>query len=204
MAAIPVPRKGCIVFEVLTPAFVCDVGLETSLSLVIYVVTAIEHFRTRIWWIKKITQSRHGAVMKIRSTGPDRIQRLVGVTVGLAEMSEPIRRIGIERILVGSERQRVRIQAVRICSDLFNRHHDTDLRCILNNAIAETMVCMAIRAMLAVQSLALRGQLLIDWERILRRRKRPDPISHALEIGVIEGHRRSARTQGSAAIALIY
>src|SRR5258708_2929993 len=62
--------------------------------------------------------------MKIRSPEPEAVQRLVGVTVGFSEMLEPLLRIRrVEKILVHTQRVRIRIEAMPIRFYFVDRGH---------------------------------------------------------------------------------
>src|SRR6266550_3491318 len=66
---------------------------KADLLLIEYVVTAVKHLRPVARpvarRIQEITQRRNRAIMKIRRTQPDTIERAIGVAEGLVKMSEP-------------------------------------------------------------------------------------------------------------------
>ena len=72
-------------------------GDEADVALIEHVVAAIERFRAALRRVQQIAQRRHRAVVKVRAAQPDPVQRMGGVAVGLAEVREPVGRLGIER-----------------------------------------------------------------------------------------------------------
>src|SRR5438094_8399067 len=70
-----------------------------------------------------------------------------------------------------------------------------------DDPFAEAAAAVTLQAMFLIDAGAARGERLVDWIRILRRRQRPDPVAHALERRVVDRDGRHARAERRAPVA---
>ena len=187
---------------------VCPSALGTSdtkptRSLIVDVVAAIEDLGPPVRRLEQIAKRRHGAVVQERSAQPDAVERVVGVSARLAKMRESIRRVRIQRVLIGGELGRVGIEPMRIRADRVDvlDHADTGS---FANAVSEPAVGVAVHAVLFVESAPARRERLVDGIRVSGRRERPDPVAHAFQPGMIDGDRCHAGAEGRAEVALVH
>ena len=101
MAPVTVAGLLGIVQKVLTLPFGGNVRQESYLFLVEDVVASVEEGRSVLLRLEQVPQRGDRSIVKVGGTGPDSIQRMVGVAVGLLEMPEAVLATGIEVVLVG-------------------------------------------------------------------------------------------------------
>src|SRR5437763_16126489 len=72
-----------------------------------------------------------------------------------------------------------------------------------DDPFAEAAAAVTLQAMFLIDAGAARGERLVDWLRILRRRQRPDPVAHALERRVVDRDGRHARAERRAQVPFV-
>src|SRR5206468_2100125 len=94
-----------------------DVVDEADPLCVEDVVSTVEAGGSCLGRLEEIAERRHRTIVEVRRPCPDAVERMVGVADGLPKMREPILGLGVKGILVYSEGNGVRIEAVRIRPD---------------------------------------------------------------------------------------
>src|SRR4030095_13008718 len=88
MATIVVPFL-CRIVQKKSPAVLFrNIPLESHIVPVVDIVPTIELFGPLIWFVQQVPQSRHRAVVQIRSPQPESVQERVDVAIGFFEIAE--------------------------------------------------------------------------------------------------------------------
>src|SRR6266511_3175111 len=144
-----------------------EIGPEAAVRRVVHIVAAIENLGSLLGRLQERTQRRYRTVVQIRCAQPDAIERHVGVAEGLAEMTEAVWRLRIQRALVDGELVDIAVETVAIGTDLLDRRDETDP---LAAEVAPALP-MAARAIPRIDRRPLRCEILVDRICIGRRRK---------------------------------
>jgi hypothetical protein len=91
---------------------------------------------------------------------------------------------------------------MRIGPDALDVLHLTDSRA-LANTLAKPVARVTLEACLPVHRCASLGEHLIDGIRVLRWRQLPDPVAHALDRRVVDGHRCDAGAERGTEVPLV-
>src|SRR5262245_184028 len=124
---VSVAREPGVVAEKLPPILFRDITDEADALWVVYVVAAVKLFRALLRWLEQIAQRRRRAVVQVRRTQPDAVQRLVRVAEGLAKVRETLVAIArVKKILVHAEIERVAVEPPAVGLDVSDRRDFTD------------------------------------------------------------------------------
>ena len=72
-----------------------------------------------------------------------------------------------------------------------------------DDPFAEAAAGVTLQALFLIDAGAARGERLVDWIWIRRRRQRPDPVAHALERRVVDRDGRHARAERRAQVPFV-